>query len=239
MRRCADLAAIGLLENDDIPALKKDIRGRRIFDAVPIKLQLNEEELARFAARRHDFPGVEIRPRLTRYYPLGVSSVHAIGYVGAISEEDKKTLEHRRLRRHHADRQERRRERAYEKELHGSAGLAATAGQRAGPQRRTHRARQPSNLVRKEPVAGNDLFLTIDQRVQQIAEEALRGQRASAVAIDPSNGDIIAFVSTPAFDPNLFARGLSRARVPGADRRSGSAHVRPRACAASIRRARR
>jgi penicillin-binding protein 2 len=69
---------------------------------------------------------------------------------------------------------------------------------------------ESAHLERREPVAGNDLFLTIDQRVQQAAEEALHGQRASAVAIDPNNGDIIAFVSTPAFDPNLFARGLSR-----------------------------
>ncbi|RPH52891.1 MAG: penicillin-binding protein 2, partial [Lysobacterales bacterium] len=88
----AGLSALGLLDNVDIPSLRKDIRGRRSFEAVPVRLQLTEEELARFAARRHNFPGVEIRPRLTRYYPLGPSSVHAIGYVGAISEDDKKTL---------------------------------------------------------------------------------------------------------------------------------------------------
>jgi len=205
----ANLAAIGLLEADDIPALKKDIRSRRIFDAVPIRLQLNEEELARFAARRHDFPGVDIRPRLTRYYPLGESSVHATGYVGAISEEDKKTLNiddyaGTNLTGKNGV------EKAYERELHGTAGLQQLLVNAQG--RSVERiGRSPVDLVRKEPIAGNDLFLTIDQRVQQIAEEALRGQRASAVAIDPANGDIIAFVSTPAFDPNLFARGLTRA----------------------------
>src|SRR4051794_4742040 len=82
------LAQLGLLDNADFPSLKKEIRSRRIFEAVPVKLQLTEQELARFAARRYQFPGVEIRPRLTRYYPLGASSVHAIGYVGAISEDD-------------------------------------------------------------------------------------------------------------------------------------------------------
>lgn len=205
-----DLAAIGLLEADDIPALKKDIRGRRIFDAVPVRLQLNEQELARFAARRHDFPGVNIQPRLTRYYPLGVSSVHATGYVGAISEEDKKILNiddyaGTTLTGKSGV------EKAYENELHGSAGLQQLLVNAQG--RSVERiGRDAVDLVRKEPVAGNDLFLTIDQHVQQIAEETLRGQRASAVAIDPSNGDIIAFVSTPAFDPNLFARGLSRAQ---------------------------
>ncbi|HWK74288.1 MAG TPA: penicillin-binding protein 2 [Povalibacter sp.] len=204
----ASLAAIGLLEVDDIPALKKDIRSRRIFDAVPIRLQLNEEELARFAARRHDFPGVDIRPRLTRYYPLGESSVHATGYVGAISEEDKKTLNIDDYAGTNLTGKSGV-EKAYERELHGTAGLQQLLVNAQG--RSVERiGRSPVDLVRKEPIAGNDLYLTIDQRVQQIAEEALRGQRASAVAIDPANGDIIAFVSTPAFDPNLFARGLSR-----------------------------
>lgn len=206
----ANLAAIGLIEADDIPDLKKDIRGRRIFDAVPVRLQLNDVELARFAARRHDFPGVNIQPRLTRYYPLGVSSVHATGYVGAISEEDKKVLNiddyaGTTLTGKSGV------EKAYEKDLHGSAGLQQLLVNAQG--RSVERiGRDVVDLVRKEPMSGNDVFLTIDQHVQQIAEESLRGQRASAVAIDPSNGDIIAFVSTPAFDPNLFARGLSRAQ---------------------------
>lgn len=206
----ARLAAIGLIEADDIPQLKRDIRGRRSFDAVPLRLQLNETELARFAARRHDYPGVEIRPRLTRYYPLGASSVHAAGYVGAISEEDKKSLnmdEYSGITLTGKAGVER----AYEAELHGSAGFQQLLVNAQG--RSVERiGRAAVDLKRKEPVAGNDLFLTIDQRVQQTAEEALRGMRAAAVAIDPANGDIIAFVSTPAFDPNLFARGLTRAQ---------------------------
>ncbi|HEY6645194.1 penicillin-binding protein 2 [Povalibacter sp.] len=204
------LAGIGLIDADDIPALKKDIRGRRIFDAVPIKLQMNDEELARFAARRYDYPGVDITPRLTRFYPLGESSVHAIGYVGAISEDDKKSLNiddyagSTLTGKNGVEKQ-------YEKELHGTTGLQQLLVNAQG--RSVDRiGRSQVDLVRKEPIAGNDLFLTIDQHVQQIAEESLRGQRASAIAIDPSNGDILAFVSTPAFDPNLFARGLSRAQ---------------------------
>jgi penicillin-binding protein 2 len=204
----AGLSALGLLDNVDIPSLRKDIRGRRSFEAVPVRLQLTEEELARFAARRHNFPGVEIRPRLTRYYPLGPSSVHAIGYVGAISEDDKKTLNMddyagTALTGKSGV------ERAYESELQGRAGYQELLVNAQG--RSVERiGDQAAQLTRREPLAGNDLFLTIDQRVQQAAEEALRGQRASAVAIDPANGDVLAFVSTPAFDPNLFARGLSR-----------------------------
>lgn len=204
----AGIAALNLIDKDDIPTLKRDIRGRRSFDAVPIKLQLTEEELARFAARRHQFPGVEIRPRLTRNYPLAESSVHAIGYVGAISEEDKKRLNMddyagTTLTGKNGV------EYAFENQLHGKPGFQQLLVNAQG--RSVERiGDEAAKLERREPVAGNDLFLTIDQRVQQTAEEALRGQRASVVAIDPSNGDIIAFVSTPAFDPNLFARGLTR-----------------------------
>ncbi|AMN46726.1 hypothetical protein ACG33_06370 [Steroidobacter denitrificans] len=204
----AGLAALGLLDNADIPSLKKDIRSRRAFDAVPVKLQLSDEELARFAARQHQYPGVEIRPRLTRHYPLGVSSVHAIGYVGAISEEDKKSLDMSAYAGTTLTGKSGV-ERAYEKELHGRAGYQQLLVNAQG--RSVERiGTETAHLERREAIAGNDLFLTIDQHVQQAAEEALRGQRASAVAIDPSNGDVIAFVSTPAFDPNLFARGLSR-----------------------------
>lgn len=202
------MAAIGLIEQENIPNIKRDLRGRRGFDAVPIKLQLTELELARFAARRHQFPGVEVRPRLTRYYPLAESSVHAIGYVGAISEDDKKRLNMddyagTTLTGKNGV------EYAYESQLHGKAGFQQLLVNAQG--RSVERiGDETAKLDRREPIAGNDLFLTIDQRVQQAAEEALRGQRAAAVAIDPANGDIIAFVSTPAFDPNLFARGLSR-----------------------------
>jgi len=204
----AGLADLELIDKADIPRLARDIKGRRSFEAVPVKLQLTEEELARFAARQHEFLGVEIRPRLTRYYPLGMSSVHAIGYVGAISEEDKKLL----TTDDYAGTTLTGKsgvERAYEKELHGHTGFQQLL---VNAQGRSVEGigNEAAKLERHEPIAGNDLYLTIDIRVQQAAEQALRGQRAAAVAIDPSSGDILALVSTPAFDPNLFARGLSR-----------------------------
>jgi penicillin-binding protein 2 len=207
-RTLAGLAKLGLLDTEDIPALKKDIRGRRSFEAVPIKLQLSEEQLARFAARKYDFPGVEIKPRLTRYYPLGPSAVHALGYVAAISEEDKKVIN---MDEYAGTTLTGKTgvEQKYEKELHGHTGFQQMLVNAQG--RRVEKiGREAAHLERREPQAGNDLFLTIDLKVQQVAEEALRGQRAAVVAIDPNNGDIIAFVSTPAFDPNLFARGLTR-----------------------------
>ncbi len=204
----AGLSQLGLVAAADIVELKKDIRSRRSFDAVPVKLQLTEEELAIFAARRHQFPGVEIRPRLTRYYPLADTGVHAIGYVGAISEDDKKRLN---LDEYAGTTLTGKSgvERAYEDQLHGRTGYQQLLVNAQG--RSVERiGTETATLERQEPLAGNDLYLTIDQRVQRAAEEALRGQRASVVAIDPNNGDVIAFVSTPGFDPNLFARGLTR-----------------------------
>ncbi|MBC7982347.1 MAG: penicillin-binding protein 2 [Candidatus Obscuribacterales bacterium] len=202
------LASLALLDRADLPQLKKDILSRRGFETVPVKLQLNDDELARFAVRQQDFPGVEIQPRMTRYYPLAGSAVHATGYVSAISIEDQKNIDvddyagTTLIGKSGV-------ERAYEKELHGTTGyeqlLVNAQGRRVEPE-----GLRLLDLKRKEPVAGNDLYLTIDQRVQQAAEEMLRGRRAAAVAIDPDNGDVIALVSTPGFDPNLFARGIAR-----------------------------
>jgi penicillin-binding protein 2 len=174
---------------------------------VPIRLQLSEEELARFAVHRPDFPGVEIRPRLTRLYPHGGVGVHALGYVGAISEDDQKRIDVSRylgttligklgL------------ERNYEDLLHGETGYQQLLVNAQG--RRVERVGLTApDLQRKEPVAGDDLILSIDHKLQEASEKALGTQRAAVVAIDPHNGDVLAFVSTPTFDPNGFARGLS------------------------------
>ncbi|MBM0104780.1 penicillin-binding protein 2 [Steroidobacter sp. S1-65] len=205
----AQLAELELIESSDLPRLRKEIGSRRSFDSVPIKLQLTEQELARFAARRHHFPGVEVVPRLTRHYPMASSSVHAIGYVAAISEEDEKSLDMTRYAGTTLTGKSGV-ERAFESELHGYPGVRQLLVNARG--RRVERiGREDVPLETRQPIAGNDLFLTIDQRVQQAAEEGLRGQRGAVVALDPSNGDVLAFVSTPAFDPNLFARGLTHA----------------------------
>ena len=203
----ARLVQLGLLEAEDLERVHRQIRARRSFDSVPIRLQLSEEELARFAVNRPDFPGVEVKPRLTRYYPKAGTGVHAIGYVGSISEADQERIDVAayagttligKLGV----------ERAYEDELHGETGYQQLLVNAQG--RRVERVGiSTPELTRREPVAGNDLYLAVDARVQQVAEEALAGQRAAVVAIDPRNGDVLAFVSTPTFDPNGFARGLS------------------------------
>ena len=201
------LAAIGLLPAEDIDRVRRLVRSRRSFDAVPIRLQLSEEELARFAVNRPDFPGVEVRPRLTRHYPRAGTGVHAIGYVGAISEQDQERIDEANYAGTAAI-GKLGVERAYEDELHGETGHQQLLVNAQG--RRVERVGLDApELLLRAPVAGNDLYLTVDARIQQIAEEALAGQRAAVVALDPRNGDVIAFVSTPTFDPNGFARGLS------------------------------
>jgi penicillin-binding protein 2 len=205
----ARLVKIGLLSEEDLERTRRAIRARRSFDAVPIRLQLSEEELARFAVNRPDFPGVEVRPRLTRYYPRGGTGVHAIGYVGAISEKDQEFIDVA----NYAGTTLMGKlgvERAFEDELHGRTGHQQLLVNAQG--RRVERVGLATpQLQRREPVAGNDLYLGVDARLQQVAEAALAGQRAALVAIDPRNGDVLAFVSTPTFDPNGFARGLSYA----------------------------
>jgi penicillin-binding protein 2 len=203
-----DLANLSLLDRDDVMQLKREIKSHRAFDTVPIKLQLSDEELARFAVRRHDFPGVEIRPRLTRYYPLGSSAVHAVGYVSAISEDDQKQLNMddyagtSLVGKSGV-------ERSYEAALHGKTGYQQLVVNAQG--RRVDKVGTGlPDLKRREAVGGNDLYLTIDERIQRVAEQELAGKRAAVVAIDPHNGDVIAFVSTPGFNPNLFVRGISR-----------------------------
>ena len=201
------LVDIGLLHPDDIARLHRVIRARRSFEAIPVRLQLTEEELARFAVRRQDFPGVEIQPRLTRFYPARGSAVHALGYVAAISEEDKAKIEETdyagttligKLGI----------EGTYETELHGKSGFQQILVNAQG--RRVERlGLTVPELSRKEPTAGNDLLLTLDTRLQKVAETALGTNRGAVVALDPSNGDVLALASTPAFDPNVFTRGLA------------------------------
>jgi penicillin-binding protein 2 len=203
----ARLVELQLLPAEDIERTRRTLLARRAFDSVPIRLQLSEEELARFAVHRPDFPGVEIRPRLTRHYPQGGVAVHALGYVGAISEKDQERIDVAaysgttligKLGI----------ERFYEDTLHGNTGYQQLLVNAQG--RRVDRVGLTApDLIRREPVAGDDLILSIDLRVQKVAEEAIGAQRAALVAIDPSNGDVIAFVSTPTFDPNGFARGLT------------------------------
>jgi penicillin-binding protein 2 len=203
----ARLVELQLVPPEDLERTRRAIMARRTFDSVPIRLQLSEEELARFAVHRPDFPGVEVRPRLTRYYPYQGVAVHALGYVGAISEKDQDRID---VSKYSGTTLIGKLgiERNYEEALHGDTGYQQLLVNAQG--RRVDRVGLTApTLIRREPIAGDDLILSIDLRVQKAAEDALAGQRAAVIAIDPRNGDVIAFVSTPTYDPNGFARGLT------------------------------
>lgn len=204
-----ELAALQLVEAEDIDRLKRLVRSRRSFEGVPIRLQLTDEEVARFAVRRHEFPGIDIRTRMTRHYPLGELGVHALGYVGAISELDLPRIDQAEyagtslIGKLGV-------ESSYENELHGTPGFRQVLVNAQGRPVEGEAALS-ADLAERPAVPGIDLILSLDLRTQRAAEAALAGLRGAVVAIDPTNGDVLAFASTPGFDPNRFARGLGTA----------------------------
>jgi penicillin-binding protein 2 len=206
----AQLVSIGLLRSEELSNIRRTVLLHKVYESVPVKLLLNEEEMARFAVHRYQFAGVDIRARLARHYPLREMGVHAIGYVSAINEQDLKQIDSAEyagtslIGKLGV-------EGAYEQQLHGKPGFREievnAAGRPVGKQ-----GGYASELHTRPPVAGDDLILGMDVKVQRVAEEALVGKRGSVVALDPKTGDIIALASTPGFDPNDFVRGLSVAQ---------------------------
>ena len=202
------LAALGLLDREDIDPLRRIIRSRRGFDSVPVRLRLSDEEIGRFAVHRFEFQGVELRARQTRHYPYGELGVHALGYVAAVSEDeldriDKPGYAGTTLIGKLGV------ESAYETQLHGLNGYQQILVNAQGRSVKFQGAFQP-NLRAAAPVAGKDLVLALDLPTQQAAEAALGDQRGAVVALDPTNGDVLALVSHPGFDPSVFGRGLTR-----------------------------
>jgi penicillin-binding protein 2 len=206
----AQLVSVGLLRSEEVGNIRRTVLLHKVYESVPIKLLLNEEEMARFAVHRYQFSGVDIRARLARHYPLREMGVHAIGYVSAINEADLKQIDSAEyagtslIGKLGV-------EGAYEQQLHGKPGFRELEVNAAGrPVEK--QGGYASKLNTRPPVAGQDLILGMDVRVQKVAEEALVGKRGSVVALDPKTGDIIALASTPGFDPNDFVRGLSVAQ---------------------------
>ena len=202
------LAAIGLIEVDQVPALQRLIRAGRKFEAVPLRLSLSDTDIATFAVRQFEFPGVEIQTRLARWYPFGTVAAHALGYVAAISEDDMKHI--------NADEYagssvigKNGLENTYEEQLHGAGGFRQVLVNALGRHVDRLGGSGPVKLDTKQPRAGNDLFLGLDIRVQKVAEEALAGHRGALIAIDTTNGDVIALASVPSFDSNKFTRGIT------------------------------
>jgi penicillin-binding protein 2 len=202
------LVRFGLLEASDVARVRQLVLARRSFEAVPFLLQLDDEEIARYAVHRHELPGVLLETRMARHYPYGTVGAHALGYVGTISEDDMQSLDRERyygtgvIGKTGV-------ERAYEDQLLGTGGYREVLVNAEG--RPVNFGEGPDQQLRaREPLAGKDLRMTIDIELQRVAEEAFAGRRGGVVAIDPANGDVLVFASLPSFDPNGFARGISR-----------------------------
>ncbi len=176
------------------------------FESVPIRTKLTDEEVARFVAQRFRFPGVEIKARLFRNYPHGELASHLVGYIGRINQEEKQKIiddwsdEDQANYRGTEYIGKLGLEQSYESELHGTTGfeqIETSAGGRAVRQ-----------LASKPATPGNTLQLSIDIKLQALVEDLYGSRRGALVAIDPRNGEVLAFVSKPTFDPNLFVDGI-------------------------------
>ncbi len=213
------LATVVSIDARDRRRFKKLQEDSKNFESLPIRTRLTDDEVARFTAQRFRFPGVEVRARLFRQYPLGPTAAHVIGYIGRISQRDQDRIDDASDQNdsdpdHYDPRLDANNykgtdyigkigvEQSYETELHGQTGfeeVEVTAG-----------GRPVRTLSRTQATPGNNLVLSLDIGLQQVAEQAFAGRRGALVAIEPSSGDVLAFVSAPSFDPNSFVDGIDQ-----------------------------
>ena len=188
------------LTQEDIDRFKSRIKTSKKTERVALKLNLNETEIARFSEVKFQFPGVNIETQMTRYYPHGELFAHVIGYVGRINDKELKEIDKdlyagtNLIGKIGV-------EKYYEDLLHGLPGNESVEADAHGNVLR--------HLGRKDPVRGNDLYLSLDYGLQMVASEQLADRRGAIVAMDPRTGEILALVSSPSFNPNLFVTGIS------------------------------
>lgn len=197
------LALIVEVTPKDRRRFKKLMDESKNFASVPLRTRLSDEEVARFTANRFRYPGVEVQARLFRNYPLGETASHVIGYIGRINQKEAKALEEREEAANYNGTDyigKEGLEKSYEKHLHGITGYEEVEVSAGGRAIRT--------LSRTPPTSGSNLILSIDIELQKVAEEAFGEWRGALVAIEPSTGDVLAYVSRPGYDPNLFVDGI-------------------------------
>lgn len=193
------------LSDDDLANFEKERKRSRRFMPIIIKNGLSELEIARFTVNQYHFPGVTINSYLQRYYPYASSLTHVIGYVSKINDKDVERLDQEGKLPNYADTHDIGKlgiEKYYEDVLHGKTGYAEVEV--------NNRGRVIRNLQQQPPLAGKDIYLTLDLKLQQYIETLLIGRRAAVVVTDPRTGGILAMVSSPGYDPNLFVDGISR-----------------------------
>lgn len=198
-----DLSKLVEVSANDLKRFKKLRAQSHTFESVPIRTHLNEFEAARFAVNRFRFPGVELKSRLFRHYPYGTLGTHAIGYISRINEHDLKQLkENSQLSNYKGTEHIGKAgvEQAYEQELHGMTGFQQVEIDADG--------RAVRVLSSASPTSGNNIVLSMDAKLQEIAEQEFGNRRGALVAIQPQTGEVLAMTSMPSFDANLFVDGI-------------------------------
>ncbi|MGV0950706.1 MAG: penicillin-binding protein 2 [Azonexus sp.] len=198
------LAEVIDIQPKDRKRFKRLMDEAKNFESIPIRTRLSDAEVAQFAAQRYRFPGVEVKARLFRQYPLGTVGSHALGYIGRITDHDLKWIEEEEKQANYKGTDHIGKnglEQHYEFELHGETGYEEVEIDSGG--------RAVRSLKRIPPVSGNNLQLTLDARLQEITEQAFGDRKGALVAIDPTTGGILALVSNPTYDPNLFVDGIT------------------------------
>lgn len=209
-RTLARLAELGLIRSEDIPRFNGLSQTGPRFKPITLRFRLTDDEIAIFANQRPRFPGVDFQPRLVRHYPDGDLTAHVIGYVGALSTADLERLDAAAYAGT-AQTGKTAVEHFNESMLYGKVGFRQVVTNARGRQVPTEARDIAGSLLESEaPTPGHNLYLSIDLDLQRVATEALAGKRGAIVAIDPNNGEILALVSAPSFDPNPFATGMSR-----------------------------
>lgn len=199
-----ELSTIIDIQPKDRKRFKRLLDEAKNFESIPIRTRLTDAEVAKFAAQRYRFPGIEVKARLFRQYPLANVASHAIGYIGRITDRDLKWIEESEKQATYKGTDHIGKtglEQHYEFELHGETGYEEVEIDAGG--------RALRSLKRIAPVSGNNLALTLDAKLQQITEQAFGDRKGALVAIEPSTGGILALVSNPTYDPNLFVDGIT------------------------------
>ncbi|MES2998629.1 MAG: penicillin-binding protein 2 [Pseudomonadota bacterium] len=196
-----DLAKIIKIDSEDLKQFKRQRRLHHRFEPIPLRIKLTEQEVATFSINRYRFPGASIQAQMIRYYPKGAAFAAIVGYMGRINEKELQTVDP--VNYSASDFIGKTGvEKYYEAQLHGTVGYQQVETNVHGQVVRI--------LKQTQPISGRSLRLTIDSGLQELALQALGQQKGAIVALDPRNGEILAFVSSPSFDPNLFVSGIKQ-----------------------------
>jgi penicillin-binding protein 2 len=199
------LASVIEIQPRHLRRFKKQMEESKSFESIPIRTRLTDVEVAKFAAQKFRFPGVDIKARLFRNYPHGELASHVIGYIGRINPKEKEDIEENDPDGNYRGTEFIGKlgiEQSYEKELHGITGVEEVETSAGG--------RAVRKLDSSPATPGNAVHLTIDIKLQHLIEQLYGERRGALVAMDPRNGEILAFVSKPTFDPNLFVEGIDQ-----------------------------